>query len=389
MKLANRCQSIDPFHVMSLLAHAQALEAKGRDIIHMEVGEPGFPTPDAITRAGMDALQRGKTGYSPALGIAPLRAAIAQDYASTFNCTISPHQIGITTGASAALTLVMAALIEPGDQVLMTDPCYPCNRHFVRCFGGQDICIPTTAEQRFQPTARDILEHASPRVRAVLLASPANPTGTSLSEETLSEILDVCRQRGWFLVIDEIYHRLVYDRAPSTALSLGSDVIVINSFSKYFQMTGWRLGWVVAPLEMMAAIERFAQNLYLAPPTPAQIAALAAFNDDVLNELETRRIVLGRRRQRLINGLLHLGFSIPASPDGAFYIYADASKFCSDTFTWASWLLDEYGVACTPGRDFGTTFENKYLRFAYSVSEDRIDEALTRIARAIASPRSV
>ncbi len=317
-KLATHLADIEPFYVMEVLARAQSLEAQGRSIVHMEIGEPDFPTADGIVQAGIAALRAGCTHYTPSLGLPALRAAVALSYAPA--AAPGPERIVITPGASGALLLVFAALLDPGDQVLMTDPGYPCNRHFVRLFAGEPVSIPVDAACGYQLTAELVERYWSPRTVAVMLASPSNPTGMLISHDELVRIAEITRARGGVLIVDEIYRGLVYDTTAETALTLAGDVFVINSFSKYYGMTGWRVGWMVAPPAYLATIDKLAQNLFISTSTPAQYAALAAFEPQVQQELEARRREFQRRRDYLLPALRSLGFVIAAVPHGAFYL---------------------------------------------------------------------
>ena len=286
---ASRLAHIAPFHVMELLARAKALEAEGRDIIHMEIGEPDFPTPAPILEAAQASMAGGRMFYTPALGLPELRQAIADFYRQRYNVAVPASRIVVTAGASGALLLAMACLCQPGSEWLMTDPGYPCNSNFVRSFDGVPVCIPVSAENNYQPTLAEVQRHWNERTAGALFASPANPTGTLLDEPTLESIAEFVRQRQGTLIVDEIYHGLTYERDASTALKLGDDIFVVQSFSKYFNMTGWRLGWLVVPDRFAREIEKLAQNLFIAPPTPAQYGALAAFKPETIAILEARR----------------------------------------------------------------------------------------------------
>lgn len=387
-KFASRTEDIAPFQVMAILEQAQALAAEGVDVIHLEVGEPDFNTPEPITQAAIAALKEGKTHYTPALGLPELRQEISNFYRSRYGVAVNPSRIAITPGASGALLLLMAARLESGDELLMADPGYPCNRHFARVFEAQGKLISTRAESGFQLTPEQIEQHWSgDRSKAVLIASPANPTGAMIPHEELASIAQQTRELGGELWVDEIYHGLTYldedglqnSVKPQTALSLGDDVVVINSFSKYFGMTGWRLGWMVVPEHYIPVIERLAQNLFLAPPTPSQYGALEAFSENSLAIMEERRLELQQRRDYLLAELPKLGFKIPVVPDGAFYIYADASGLTQDTQSFCQQLLQETGVAVTPGFDFGEQNANLYVRFAYTTNIERLKQAVARI----------
>lgn len=381
---AARMRDIQPFHVMALLAEARKREAAGQDIIHMEVGEPDFPTPQPIVEAGIRALQAGHTKYTAARGLPQLREAIAGYYASRFGVHLAPERILVTPGASGALQLVLGALLNPGDEVLMTDPGYPCNRHFVRLFEGKANAIPVGADTGYQLTTSHIHTHWSAATRAVMLATPANPTGTVLGLGQLGELYTAVRQRGGELIVDEIYQGLVYGVPDSTALALDADNIwVINSFSKYFGMTGWRLGWVVAPEWAVATLDRLAQNIFLAAPTPAQYAALAAFTPEALAIMEAQRQELQRRRDFLLPALRELGFPIQVEPQGAFYIYAGSECFGDDAQRLCLEMLDRTGVVFTPGIDFGSHQAQSHVRFAYTTGVARLEQAVERLARSL------
>ena len=379
---ASRMRDIQPFHVMALLAEARQREAAGQDIIHLEVGEPDFPTPQPIVEAGIRALQQGQTKYTAARGLPALREAIAGYYASRYGVMIAPERILITPGASGALQLVLGAMLNPGDEVLMTDPGYPCNRHFVRLFEGKATGIPVGAATAYQLTPEHLAHYWTPTTRAVLLASPANPTGMVSSLAELSALYAATRERGGELIVDEIYQGLTYGVPDVTVLSIDAENIwVINSFSKYFGMTGWRLGWVVAPEYAVETLDRLAQNVFLAAPTPAQYAALAAFTPDALAIMEAQRQELQQRRDFLLPALRELGFDIQAEPQGAFYIYANAARFSTDAQTLCREILDKTGVTFTPGIDFGSHQANTHMRFAYTCNVARLEQAVERLAK--------
>jgi len=380
---APRIAEIEPFHVMRILEEAKRLEAAGRDVIHLEVGEPDFPTPPLIIEAGIRALADRKTFYTSAAGLPVLREAIAGFYRDRFGVIVDPARIIVTPGASGALQLILALLVGRDDELLLTDPGYPCNRHLVSLFEGRAINIPVGPASRFQLTAAQVAANWSEKTVGALVASPANPTGTVLEPSEIAELAAVCRQKGGALIVDEIYQGLVYGRPHETALSVADDVFVVNSFSKFFQMTGWRLGWLVAPEQHVPALEKLAQNLFLAAPTPAQYAALAAFHPDTLALLEERRQILDARRQCLSRLLVELGFELPASAQGAFYLWADASRHTEDAPLLAERILQSEAVAITPGLDFGQTGARAFLRFAYTQDLSRMQEAAERIARII------
>lgn len=379
-QLSRYASEVPPFHVMALLERAQQLTAQGRDVIHLEVGEPDFETPAPVMDAIRDAMAHGRTGYTPAAGLPALREAIATDYRERFGAAVSPGQVVVTPGASGALQLALAALINPGDGVLLPDPGYPCNRQFVRLVGGEVQRVVLTADTRFSLSPEALMDAWQPNTRVAMVASPDNPTGNMLSPETLAGMAQAVRGRGGMLLVDEIYQGLCYDQPAGSVLAHTDDVIVINSFSKYFCMTGWRLGWLVAPPALVPAIERLAQNLYLAPSTPAQYGAIAALEEASLSILEQRHQLLARRRQCLLNGLAHLKVPVVSRGDGAFYLYADVSAFTDDSFAFCADLLEKAGVALTPGLDFGEGHDHRrYVRLAYTCAEARLTEALHRI----------
>ena len=384
MRAASRLADIAPFHVMELLTRAKALEAVGKDIIHMEVGEPDFPTPAPIVAAAQQAIAEGRTFYTPALGLPELRDAISRFYADRYGITVPASRIAVTAGASGALTLAMACLVEPGSEWLLTDPGYPCNRHFIRAFEGVPIGIPVDAASNFQPTTAHLDHHWNARTAGALFASPANPTGTMLMTDEINALAEFVRRRDGQLIVDEIYHGLTYETDAPTALAAGDDIFVVQSFSKYFQMTGWRLGWLVVPEPYIRDIEKLAQNLFISPSSPAQHAALAAFDPETIAILEARRAEFRRRRDFLVPALSSLGFRLTAQPQGAFYVYADCSALTNDSDRFARDLLESTGVAITPGLDFGSHAPRQHLRFAYTTDVARLAEAVERIRRFLA-----
>lgn len=383
MQQADRMQSIQPFHVMALLARARELEAQGRSIVHMEIGEPDFVTPQPVIDAGIQALRDGHTHYTPAVGMFALRERIAAFYRERYGVTLDPQRVVITPGASAALQLVMAVLVNAGDEVLMADPGYPCNRNFVYLLGGIPVGIPVGAASVYQPTAKQVGDYWSDATRALLVASPSNPTGTLLGEQTLRDYHAITGAQDGSLIVDEIYHGLVYDGQAVTALAVSEDIFVINSFSKYFGMTGWRLGWLVAPVAAVAEMEKLAQNLFISMSTMAQYAALAAFEPATREILDQRRDIFRRRRDYLLPAVQEVGFHVTCKPQGAFYIYADASRFTDDSQAFCLQLLEEHGVALTPGVDFGRFEAGKHLRFSYTTGMDRLELAVERLSRVL------
>lgn len=384
MSQARRMAHIQPFHVMALLARARALEAQGHDIVHMEIGEPDFPTPAPIVAAGQRALAAGLTHYTPALGLPELRAAIRDFYRDHHGVAVDPGRIVVTPGASGALHLVLALLVDRDQQVLLADPGYPCNRNFVHLVEGEPVGVPVDAATGYQLTAAMAEQHWTERTRVLMVASPANPTGTLLAQGELAALQQLAQERGARLVVDEIYHGLTYGVDAPTALAVSDELFVINSFSKYFGMTGWRLGWIVAPPDQVEGLERLAQNLYLAAPTLSQHAALAAFTPETRAILEERRAAFQARRDYLLPALRELGFVIPVTPQGAFYLYADCSRFTDDSFAFSRQLLEAAGVAITPGLDFGAHRAAQHVRFAYTTDIPRLREGVERIRRFVA-----
>ncbi len=386
LPLAQRLRAIEPFRVMEILARAKVLEAQGRDIVHMEIGEPDFATPRPICEAGIAALEQGELFYTPALGMPQLREAIAGFYRTRHGIDLAPSRVVVTTGSSGALLLVLAALINPGDQVLMADPGYPANRHFVRLLEGEPVGIAVGPDSRYQLTPALIERHWGSRTVAALVATPSNPAGTLIGHEDIAAMAAHARQRGGALIVDEIYHGLVYEGDARTAVDAGDNVFVINSFSKYFNMTGWRLGWMIAPERHVRDIDKLAQNVFLSAPAPAQYAALAAFAPDTLAICDARREEFRARRDYLVPALRELGFVIPQMPPGAFYVYADCSRFTADSHAFTLDLLEHAGVAITPGIDFGTHRARNHVRFAYTRPIARLREGVRRLRDHLAAP---
>lgn len=383
---ARRVSTIEPFEVMEILSRAQALEAAGRAVVHLEIGEPDFTAPPAVVEAGVRALRAGMTAYTAALGLPALREAIAAHYGARFGVQVSPARIAVTAGASGALLLVMALYVDRDDEVLVPDPGYPGYRQFVRAFEGRPRALNVSAETAFQPTLEAVAAAWGPRTIGLLLGSPANPCGTVIAENELRRIAEFIAERGGVLIVDEIYQGLVYGRAPVTAARLPGEVVLVNSFSKYFCMTGWRLGWATLPESAMRGLEKLAQHLFICPSSAAQHAALAAFSPASLAELETRRTAFEGRRDFLVPALEAAGLHIPAPPQGAFYVYADCSAFSRDARAFALELLEREAVAVTPGADFGHNATQHFLRFAYTRGLPELEEAARRLARFCAEP---
>jgi len=377
---ARRVADIEPFRVVEVLARATALAASGRDIVHMAAGEPDFATAAPIVEAGRAALARGETYYTQAAGIPQLREALSAYYAQQYGLDISPRRIMVTPGASGALLLISALLMNPGDGMLMTDPGYPCNRHFLRLVEGRGQLVPVGADTNYQLSAELVAANWQDNTIGVLVASPANPTGTVLDRDALSALAAEVRSRQRYLIVDEIYHGLAYAVETPSVLELDPDAFVINSFSKYFGMTGWRLGWLVAPEAAVDEMEKLAQNLFISQSTMAQHAALAGFEAATRDILDERREIFRQRRDFLLPAVQELGFKVPSPPQGAFYIYADASRFTTDSQAFCMQLLEEHGVALTPGLDFGHHLSARHIRFSYTTGMERLELAVERLA---------
>ena len=383
--LAERLQQIAPFHVMEMIKRAGEMEQAGRSVIYMCIGEPDFAPAQPVLDAAQRALNGGAAmRYTAALGLQPLREAISAHYRDAFGVDVPAARIVITAGASGALLLACAALVERDAEVLMPDPSYPCNRHFITAFNGRPVLIPSGPADRFQLSAAMVAANWRDQTRGVLLASPSNPTGTSMTRDQLAQTIAAVRERGGFILVDEIYQGLTYDDQPFTALSLDDDVVVINSFSKYFNMTGWRLGWLVVPPALIPEIEKLAQNFYICPSSMAQHAALACFTPEALAIAEQRRQEMRRRRDYLVPALQGLGFDIPVPPDGAFYVYADCSRLTDDAMQFCRDVLEHSGVALTPGVDFGEVGAKRFIRVSYATSMPKLEEAISRLAAYLA-----
>jgi aspartate/methionine/tyrosine aminotransferase len=368
---------------MDVLARAHALEAAGRRVVHMEIGEPDFTAPAPVVEAGVRAIRDGLTAYTATLGLPALREAIAAHYQKKFAMNIGAERVAITSGASGGLLTTAALYVDPGDEVLVPDPGYPGYRHFVRAFEGVARSLPVSAAENFQPTLGMVRAAWGPRTKGLLLGSPSNPTGTLIEKNELKGIAGFIAERGGVLLVDEIYQGLVYGAEPWSAAGLPGEVVLINSFSKYFCMTGWRLGWVVLPEGAVRGFEKLAQHLFISAPAAAQHAALAAFSVESLEILEQRRSEFARRRDFLVPALKRSGLSIPAEPRGAFYIYADCG---GDARVFTRELLEREAVAATPGIDFGANGTGHCVRFAYTRSMADLEEAARRIARFVSAP---
>jgi aspartate/methionine/tyrosine aminotransferase len=392
MKLAQRLDHIEPFYVMECAKAAAELarspecdpRSGGEPMIFLNIGEPDFTAPPLVQQAAEQAMRAGRTQYTDAIGLPALRQRISEWYSSRFALSIDPRRIVVTAGASAALQLACLALVDRDDEVLLPDPSYPCNRHFVAAAEGVPVLLPAGADERFQLSAAGVRAAWSARTRGVLLASPSNPTGTSIDPDEMGRIVAAVRERGGFMVVDEIYLGLSFEgRYSHSALAHSDDVISINSFSKYFSMTGWRLGWLVVPEALVAPIEKLAQNLYICPSTVAQHAALACFEPESIAEYERRRSEFRARRDFVVPALNALGLRVPVLPDGAFYAWADCSAYSASSWDFCFDLMRRAHVAITPGRDFGRAGVERFVRLSYASSMAQLHEAMARLRRVL------
>ena len=366
--------NVDPFIVMDVMQAAAAAEAAGRDIIHMEVGQPGTGAPEGARKALADSMNAGALGYTVALGVPALRARIAQMYGEWYNVDLNPERVVITPGSSGAFILAFTALFDTGDRVGIGAPGYPSYRQILKALALTPVDIQTAAENRFQPVPADLAGQA---LKGLMVASPANPTGTMLGKAELGALVEACAAEETSFISDEIYHGIEYEKKAVTALELTDDCYVINSFSKYFSMTGWRVGWMVVPEDHVRIVERIAQNMFICAPHASQVAALAAM--DCGEELEANMDVYRANRQLMLDGLADAGFTSYAPPDGAFYVYADVSDLTDDSLAFASEILEKAGVAVTPGLDFDPIRGGRTLRFSYARSTSDIEEGLKRL----------
>jgi aspartate/methionine/tyrosine aminotransferase len=386
MNAASERSGIAPFMVMDVMQAAARLEAEGRRIVHMEVGQPGTAAPRSAREAVRAALETESLGYTLALGLPALRARIARHYLDWYGVTVPAERVVVTNGSSAAFVLSFLALFDVGDRVALPAPGYPCYRHILTALGQRPVRLVTGPDTRWMPTAEQLeAAHAEAPLKGLLVASPANPTGTMLEPERQAELVALCRRLGLWYVADEIYHGLTWEGPAHTALEQGDDVVVINSFSKYFSMTGWRVGWMVVPEALVRPIERLAQNLYISPPAVAQVAALGAF--DGIQELEANKAVYAENRRLLLEALPRLGLDRIVPADGAFYLYVDVSALTDDSIAFTRAMLEETGVAATPGLDFDDTPDGesirgaRFVRFSYAGNTADMAEALARLAR--------
>ena len=370
---SSRRGAVDPFIVMDVMEAARAAEAAGRHVIHMEVGQPGTPAPEGARRALALAMEAGPLGYTVALGLPELRARIAAMYRARHGVDLDPARVIVTSGSSGAFLLAFTALFDAGDRVALGDPGYPSYRQILKALSLEPVGIPTRPGDRLQPVPDTVPDD----VQGLIVASPANPTGTMLDRAAMGDLIEACGAEGMSFISDEIYHGIEYERDAVTALSLTDDVHVINSFSKYFSMTGWRIGWMVVPEAHIRTVERLAQNMFICAPHASQVAALAAM--DATEELDANLAVYRRNRELMIDGLARAGFADIAPPDGAFYIYADVSRYTDDSVAMARDILERAGVAVTPGLDFDKARGGGKLRFSYARSTADIEEGLARL----------
>ena len=377
---AARVAEIAPFHVMEVQTAARALEAAGRSVIHMEIGEPDFPTPAPVIAAAQRAIAAGDIYYTSALGLPALREAIARHYADHYGVAVPAERVIVTAGSSAGLLLVLALIVNRDDRILLADPGYPCNRHFVRVLEGDPVGVPVGADTQYQLTADLVAANWNSATRGALIASPSNPTGTVVPHDEMRRIAAAVASRNGHLIVDEIYLGLTYGTRPRSVLEFADDAFVISSFSKYFNMTGWRLGWVVAPERHVRDLEKLAQNLYISPATPSQRAALACFTPETLAILEGRRRAFEARRDFLVPALRELGFRIPVMPTGGFFVYADCSAFDDDSERFCRDVLQSCGVAFTPGIDFGVNRAAQHVRLAYTIDQAKLEDGVERLS---------
>lgn len=388
MKLSRHVADMQPFHALAFGQRADAMEAAGQHVVALSIGEPDFGAPSAVREAMLDVMDGRPLPYTSAFGLPALREAISGFYRDRHGVDVDPARIAITSGASCALVMATAATVDDGDEVILADPSYPCNRELVTSFGGRVEAVPTTAATRYQLDTSAVDRAWSERTTAVMVATPSNPTGTSIPFEQLSAICELARSRGAWRIVDEIYLELAdpdADGRPArTVLETDPDAIVVSSFSKYFGMTGWRLGWMVVPETLVDPVERLAMNFFLSASNPAQQAALACFAPETLAICEERRVELGRRRRLVLDGLARIGLPVPVKPDGAFYVYVDVSGTGLDAWQFCEQALDQAHVALTPGRDFGATTADTHVRLSYAASPDELTEGLDRLGRYVA-----
>ncbi|MEU5123386.1 pyridoxal phosphate-dependent aminotransferase [Streptomyces asoensis] len=389
MKISQRARAIAPFYAMEFGKQAAELEAAGHHVVKLSLGEPDFGAPPAVLEAMRNAMDGRPMAYTAALGLPALRQAIARFYADRHGVEVDPARVAVTAGASAALVLATAALVDPGDEVLIADPSYPCNRQIMESFGARVTLVPTTPASRFQLDAESVGAHWTDDTRGVMIASPSNPTGTSVPADELRTLCALARERAAWRLVDEIYLDLGdpddHGRPPGTALAHDPDAVVINSFSKYFGMTGWRLGWCVVPEALVPALERLAQNYFLCASAPAQHAALACFTSESLAVAEARRVEFAERRALVLDGLERIGLPVPVPPDGAFYAYFDVAATGLSSWDFCARALSEAHVALTPGRDFGVGTAESHVRLSYAASAGELREGLARLGKFVSA----
>lgn len=369
---------IEPFRVMQLLERARELEAEGKKIIHMEIGEPDFLTPDSVISAAKAHLDHHDQFYTPSTGAPELQRALSDWYRTEYSVKVAPERILITPGTSGAFNMIYSVLLEAGESVLLPDPGYPCQRNFIRLAGGEPVNIPVGPESRYHLSNSLVQKGWLDKTRAAVVINPGNPTGTLIDPEELRKIAFTCSDKGGYLISDEIYHGLTYGTKAPCALEFDEQAIVVNGFSKRWAMTGWRVGWIIVPEELIDACRRVMQNIFIAAPTLSQYAAIAALKEK--NAIETMRLAYDERRQYLLSELPGLGFDIVVEPQGAFYIYANVKKLTDNSKTFCWNLLEERGVAITPGEDFGTFNANTHVRFAYATGMEELQEGIHRLS---------
>jgi aspartate/methionine/tyrosine aminotransferase len=383
LKYSQRAQAISPFFAMAFSEKAARLEEQGKHIVRLNIGEPDFGAPPDVFTAMQDLAINAPLPYTSALGLPELRAAIAGFYQTSHQIEIDPQRIVVTAGASAALLLLSAAFVDEGDKVIMADPSYPCNKQFIKSFGGKVQLVPTQADSHFQLNMALLEQHWQAGTRGLMLATPSNPTGTAIAADELAAMCQFARSKGAWRIVDEIYLNLHHgsaDSQPMSVLSFDDEALVINSFSKYFGMTGWRLGWCVVPERAVEVMERLAQNYYICPSTLAQKAALQCFTPSSIAVCELRRATLITRKTLVLTGLQKCGLHVPVSPDGAFYVYIDVSPTGLSAMTFCERVLQEAHVALTPGNDFGEYQGDQYVRLSFASAESELEEGLRRLA---------